>query len=344
MGVPVTFRWKTVDQATAAGEQLALFPDEENGVRRAGTGEFRGFDFIHVNAKRIINTLPDGAPFPFRHTINAYRGCSHACVYCFARPTHEYLGLGMGEEFERVLVVKVNAVERLRAELRSPRWTGEPIAMGTNTDPYQRCEGRYRLTRGIIGVLSGASNPFSVLTKSTLILRDLDLLGEAARRTTVRCNLSIGTLDEAVWRATEPGTPHPLQRMGAVRRLVDAGIETGVLIAPVIPGLSDGEDQLAEVVDACAAAGARSVTAIPMHLRGSIRDHYLNWLRGVDPALAARTAGRYRGANLPSADRERISELVRDRWNRTRPRSSPGPADGRERVEDGDRVVGHADP
>ena len=169
-------------------------------------------------------------------------------MYCFARPTHRYLDLDTGDDFERKIVVKVNAVERLRAELRAPKWAGDHIAMGTNTDPYQPAEGRYRLTRGLIEALSEARNPFSILTKSTMILRDLDLLVEAAKRTTVGISFSIGTLDERAWRTSEPGTPPPRQRVEALRRLVDAGIECGVLVAPVLPGISDAPEQLEEVV------------------------------------------------------------------------------------------------
>src|ERR1051325_10779744 len=199
-------RWQLVDD-TAADPQGALF--DEVVERPIGRGEYRGMEFLHVHARRIINEVPAASRMPFRFTINVYRGCSHACTYCFARPTHDYLGLGIGEDFERKLVVKVNAVERLRAELRSPKWTGEPIAMGTNTDPYQRCEGKYRLTRGVIETLAQVHNPFSILTTSSLILRDIDVLIDAARHADVRANFSIGTLDDDVWRTTEPGTPHP---------------------------------------------------------------------------------------------------------------------------------------
>ena len=191
-----------------------LFPDETAAERHVGTGEYAGMEFLHVNARTIINAVPASSRMPFRYTINAYRGCSHACTYCFARPTHEYLGLGIGEDFERRIVVKVNAVERLRAELRVASWRGDHIAMGTNTDPYQHAEGKYHLTRGIVEVLAEARNPFSILTKSTLVLRDLDLLAAAAERTEVRVNLSIGTLDREVWRLTEPGTPPPDQPRG----------------------------------------------------------------------------------------------------------------------------------
>src|SRR5256885_4590066 len=190
-------RWELADAPKA---QAALF-DESIFEREPGRGEFRGLEFLHVRAKRIINDVGVDTPFGFRYTINAYRGCSHACNYCFSRPTHRYLDLNMGDDFDRKIVVKVNAVERLRAELHPAKWCGEPIAMGTNTDPYQRCEGKYHLTRGIIEVLNERRNAFSILTKSTLVLRAIDLLQQAHD---VHVNLSIGTFDDHVWKTTEP--------------------------------------------------------------------------------------------------------------------------------------------
>ncbi|HEV7888440.1 MAG TPA: radical SAM protein [Acidimicrobiales bacterium] len=303
-------RWKLADDTSGQG---ALFSDEELHDRHVGTGEFRGLEFLHVNARTIINEVPKAAHLPFHYTINVYRGCSHACTYCFARPTHDYLGLGIGEDFERKLVVKVNAVERLRAELRSPKWAGDHIAMGTNTDPYQRCEGKYHLTQGVIKALAEAGNPFSILTKSTLILRDLDLLAAASRRTDVRCNFSIGTLDETVWKATEPGTPHPRRRVEAVRKLVEAGVECGVLVAPILPGLSDHAEQLDEVVAACVDAGAVSVSGIVLHLRPGVREHYLDWLQAHRPDLVPEYERRYRGRSyLPGKEQDAVTALVRD--------------------------------
>ena len=247
----------------------------------------------------------------FRYTINAYRGCSHACTYCFARPTHEFLGLGAGEDFERRIVVKVNAVELARAELSSPRWGGDLIAMGTNTDPYQAAEGKYHLTQGIIGALSQRRNPFSILTKSTLVLRDLRQLAEASRRTYVRVNLSIGTLDREVWRLSEPGTPPPTKRVEAVRRLNDAGVTCGVLVAPLLPGLSDSEEQVTEVVEACRCAGAAAVTPVALHLRPGVREHYLSWLARTRPDLLELYERRFRGRSYqPRAEQERLSQLV----------------------------------
>jgi DNA repair photolyase len=334
VGEPVVFRWKKADDD---GGQPMLFAEEELVDRHVGIGEYRGLEFLHVNARRVINEVPAASHMPFRFTINAYRGCSHACVYCFARPTHEYLGLGIGEDFERKLVVKVNAVERVRAELRSPRWHGEHIAMGTNTDPYQRAEGRYHLTRGIVEALGEARNPFSILTKSTLILRDLDLLVAAAARTDVHCNLSIGTLDEGVWKATEPGTPHPRRRVEAVRRLNDAGIPTGVLMAPIIPGWSDSAEQLEAVATACIEAGATFVTPIPLHLRRGVKEHFLAFVKENHPDRHSALARLYaRSAYLPRAEQEAVAARVRavvapERRRRSRADSfgHPGSSDGR---------------
>ena len=321
MGQTTDFRWRLAEDD---GGQPALFAEEEIVERHVGTGAYRGLRFLHVRARRIISTVPARSRMPFRHTINAYRGCSHACTYCFARPTHEYLGLGIGKDFEQTLVVKVNAVEKLRVELRAPGWAGDTIAMGTNTDPYQRAEGKYHLTRGIIGVLTEAGNPFSILTKSTLILRDLPLLTAAAARAEVRCNLSIGTLDPEVWAATEPGTPHPRQRVEAVRRLNEAGIPTGVLVAPIIPGWSDSAAQLEEVTEAALAAGAVSVSPVALHLRPGVKEHFLADLRAKNPRLAAQLARRYRGAYLSRAEQDVVVAPVGRTVARRRPTSAAG--------------------
>jgi DNA repair photolyase len=296
-------RWRLSDDD---GGQPMLFSEEDLVERHVGIGEYRGLEFLHVNARRIINEVPGSSRMPFRYTINAYRGCSHACQYCFARPTHEYLGLGIGEDFERKLVVKVNAVERARAEVHSRRWEGDTIAMGTNTDPYQHAEGKYHLTRGLIEVLAEARNPFSILTKSTLVLRDLDLLSYAASRTDVRCNLSIGTLNEEVWKATEPKTPHPRRRVEAVRRLNEAGIPTGVLAAPIIPGWSDDPAELAELTEACIDAGAVSVSPVALHLRPGTKEHFLEFLETAKPDLGRDLRRRYDRSYLPAAERRRV--------------------------------------
>jgi DNA repair photolyase len=309
MSSSTALRW------TLAGDE-AQVPLFEDGLP-SGARDLSAVEYLHVRARTIISKVPPSSRMPFRHTINAYRGCTHACTYCFARPTHRYLDLDPGDDFERRIVVKVNAVARLRAELRAPSWAGDTIAMGTNTDPYQPAEGRYRLTRGAIEALSQARNPFSILTKSTMVLRDLDLLVEAARRTTVRVNLSIGTLDERAWRTSEPGTPPPLQRVEAVRRLNEAGIDCGVLVAPVLPGISDAPDQLEAVVRACIGAGATSISTVMLHLRPGVRELFLPWLQRERPDLVETYAALYASPSgyapqeFRRAHAGRMTELIR---------------------------------
>jgi DNA repair photolyase len=293
-------RWQRDDP------QLALFEPQQR--------DLPSVEYMEVNARRIVNTLPPSSRMPFRHTINAYRGCRHACAYCFARPTHEYLGLNTGEDFERRIVVKVNAVERLERELADPAWCGESIAMGTNTDPYQPAEGHYKLTRGLIGVLTRHRNPFSILTKSSMILRDIDLLTEAARRTTVGIAMSIGTDDDAIARLTEPGAAPPSRRLEAISRLAEAGLRPTVLMAPILPGISDGEAQIRALVDACLDAGAERVTPILLHLRPGVREHYMGWLDEMRPELVGLHEDAYRaGAYGTKDDRERLAGIVRGR-------------------------------
>jgi DNA repair photolyase len=315
-------RWRLA----AETDEGRLFPGL-GAQRRVGAGEYAGMEFLEVEAKTVINTVPASSHMPFRYTINPYRGCSHACTYCFARPTHSYLGLDIAGDFDRRIVVKVNAVECLRAELASPRWDGSPIAMGTNTDPYQKAEGRYHLTRGIVEALGEAANAFSILTKSTLVLRDLDLLTEAARRTTVRCALSVGTLDRDVWRLTEPGTPPPDKRLEAVRRLNDAGIPTSVLVAPLLPGLSDGDEQVRAVARAAGEAGAVGVTPVALHLRPGVRDHVFAWLRGARPDLVPLYEDRFGGARprayQAKAEQDRLTALVASATGPPRRRTRP---------------------
>jgi DNA repair photolyase len=303
--------------------------------RHIDTPEFRGIEFIEVEAKRVINRVPGGA-MPFDWTINPYRGCTHACVYCFARTTHTYLDMDAGRDFETKIVVKVNAPDVLRRELAAPRWRGDHIAMGTATDPYQRAEGRYRLMPRIIDVLTERRNPFSILTKGTLITRDLDLLVRAADVAPVSAAFSIGTLDEEVWRGTEPGTPSPRARIEALRTLVDAGIETGVLIAPILPGISDGPEQLRAVVEAALDAGASHVSPIMLHLRPGVREEFMPWLAEHHPDLVERYERLYRTPYGPKAARDELASAVRQagrgrppergramRWRQPAPRPAP---------------------
>ena len=207
---------------------------------------------------------------------------------CFARNTHTYLDLDAGRDFDTQVVVKVNAPDLLRRELAAPRWAGGHIAMGTNVDCYQRAEGRYQLMPGIIRALRDFGNPFSILTKGTLILRDLPLLREAADVTSVGLSMSIGFVDEAMWRSVERGTPSPRRRLDAVRTMSDAGFAVSVLMAPILPGLTDTDESIDATVKAIAESGAASVTPLPLHLRPGAREWYLAWLADVHPELVPR--------------------------------------------------------
>jgi DNA repair photolyase len=232
---------------------------------------------------------------------------------CYARSTHTYLDLDSGRDFDTKVVVKVNAPELLRAKLASPRWPGEHIAMGTNVDCYQRAEGRYQLMRGIIGALRDAANPFSILTKGTLILRDLDLLLEAAEVTDVGLNVSAAFVDKSLWRAIEPGTPAPERRLEACAALNDAGLSCGVLMGPVVPYLSDSPAQLEAAVRGAAEAGAPHVMPIVLHLRPGAREWFMAWLREAHPELLPRYAELYgRGAYARKDYQARIGAQVRE--------------------------------
>jgi DNA repair photolyase len=252
---------------------------------------------------------------PFRWTVNPYRGCTHACAYCFARPTHTYLGFDAGRDFEREIVVKVNVPERLRAELGRRSWKREHVALGTNTDPYQWVEGRYKLMPAIWEALRDARNPCSVLTKSPLLLRDLPLLRELVERAGFNACLSVPTLDEATWRASEPRTPNPRARLEAVAELNRAGVPTGILIAPLMPGINDDPRQVEEILSIAGDAGAVSVGGTALHLRGEVRGVFLDWLRSYRPDLVPRYEELYRrGAYAPPAERRRLGRLIGTPW------------------------------
>jgi DNA repair photolyase len=296
----------------AAAAQAALF-GRDAIARTFDTPGFRGMTFYEVHAKSIINRVPDKSQMPFRWTINPYRGCGHACVYCFARNTHSYLDLDTGLDFNSKIIVKVNAGQLARKELARPQWAGEHVAMGTNVDCYQRAEGRYQLMPGIIKALSDARNPFSILTKGTLILRDLDLIEAAARVTEVGLNLSVGFTDADLSAAVEPGTPAPQRRLDACAAITARGLACGVLMGPVLPFLSDSPAQLEQTVRQIAQAGAARVSPIVLHLRSGAREWYLAWLAEHYPELV----GRYRelygpGAYAPKYYQRQIAAAVSD--------------------------------
>ena len=265
--------------------------------------------YLEDTCKTALNRVPDASRVPFRWTVNPYRGCAHSCHYCFARAYHAYLDLGIGEDFSSKIVVKTNVVEVLRRELASPRWPGDAIAMGTATDPYQHCEGRYRLTRGVIEALADFGNPLSLLTKSTMIVRDLDVFRRLAEVAPVTVSMSVGTLDEEVRRVVEPGTPPGPRRLELLGRFAAAGIRTGVLVAPILPGLTDDEEHLDEVLAACAEAGVGHASPIVLHVRSSIREHFMPWMKETYPWLYPRYVELYGSRSYaPKAYQEEISE------------------------------------
>jgi DNA repair photolyase len=330
-------RWDELKVETQESRRLPGYR-EPAAVRTFDAPEAMDVRFYEVQAKSILNRVPKASRMPFRWTINPYRGCSHACVYCFARPTHTYLDFNARRDFEREIVVKVNAPEVARAELMRPSWKQEHVALGTNTDPYQWVEGRYRLMPGIWEAMRDSGTPCSVLTKSPLLLRDLDLMRELHERVGFTANLSVPTLDEKAWRATEPHTPHPRKRLEAVAELNRAGVPCGVLIAPLMPGINDDPRQVERILELCAEAGAVSVGGICLHLRGEVNDIFMDWLKSNRPDLVPRYERLYaHGAYAPKAEQERLAALARagtrampERRNRERGRDevTASPASG----------------
>jgi DNA repair photolyase len=303
-------RW---DELRVEAEEERQLPGYRDGavVRRFDAPEALDTRFYEVRAKSALNRVPEQSQVPFRWTINPYRGCSHACIYCFARPTHKFLDMDAGRGFEREIVVKVNVPEVLRRELGRPSWKGEHVALGTNTDPYQWVEGRYKLMPAIWEAFRDFRNPCSVLTKSPLLLRDLPLMKEVAEVASITASLSVPTLDEKAWRATEPHTPNPRARIEAVAELNRAGIPSGVLIAPLIPGINDAPEQVERILELCAEAGAVHVSGIALHLRGEVRGIFMDWLRSYRPDLVPRYEELYaRGAYAPKSERNRLAKLV----------------------------------
>jgi DNA repair photolyase len=306
-------RWS--GQAIDASRSDALPGMESNSgfVRSVTTPEFADVTFHEVLAKSALNRVPaaDGSG-TYGWTINPYRGCSHACVYCFARPTHTYLEFDGGADFDQQIVVKTNVADVLHRELTKPTWDRHPVALGTNTDPYQRAEGRYRLMPGVIRALADSGTPFSILTKGTLLRRDLPLLVEAAKSVPVDLAMSIAVYDDELQQQVEPGTPTTTARLATVRAIRDAGLDCSVFLMPVLPYITDTRAHLDDAVGRAAAAGASSVMYSALHLRPGVKPWWFEWLQRTRPELVARYRAMYLDNTYAPADYRRwLAERVR---------------------------------
>lgn len=280
-------------------------------VRSVTTPAFEGVTFHEVAAKSALNKVPGASRMPFGWTVNPYRGCTHACVYCYARATHEWLDLGTGHDFDSQIVVKVNVAEVLHRELRRGSWVHQTVALGTNTDPYQRAEGRYRLMPGIIDAFTDTGTPFSILTKGTLLRRDLPRLQEAAETVPVGVGVSIAIADPQLHELIEPGTPSPRARLALVRDLAAAGIRCGVMVAPVLPWITDSRSALDGLLSEIASAGAAGATVLPLHLVPGAREWYFRWLERHRPSLVGRYRALYGGDSyVPEWYQQRLRARV----------------------------------
>src|SRR4051794_21135726 len=289
-------RWSGQEITVEQADTLPGLAKLNNLVRSVQTPEFAGITFHEVLAKTALNHVPGSSnALPFGWTINPFRGCSHACAYCFARPTHEYLDLDAGKDFDSQIIVKVNVAEVLEKELAKPSWGRHPVALGTNTDPYQRAEGRYRLMPGIISALAASGTPLSVLTKGSLLRRDLPLLQEAAEHVPVDLSMSIAVYDDELQQSIEPGTPSTAARLATVKAAREAGLACAVFVMPILPLLTDTIAHLDRAFGMIAEAGATSVVYSALHLRPGAREWYLAWIAREHPQLVARYAELYRG-------------------------------------------------
>jgi DNA repair photolyase len=276
---------------------------------------------------------------PFNWTLNPYRGCTHGCQYCFARRYHVQFEMNSDDEFASVILVKHNVVEVLARELDRPAWGREHVAVGTATDPYQPIEGHYKLTRRSIEALTHGRTPIGLVTKGPMVVRDIDVLQEQTRAAGCTIYMSVPTVDDEAWRILEPGTAHPLQRLRAVRALVDAGVNAGVLMAPIVPGFSSSRSKLERTVKAIADHGARFVGCNVMYLQDGTRSHFMNFIEREFPAMRPKFERLYARKYPPDAYRKEIQGMVRvlqDRYGLNK----------REDAEDSDapRVEGAPEP
>ena len=290
---------RDIANTVKAGGTAALVDAE----RRADEARYQ-----EVTCRSALNRV-QGMPFDW--TLNPYRGCTHGCHYCFARRYHSQFEMDSGDEFASVILVKQNIVGVLARELDRPAWKRDLVAFGTATDPYQPIEGHYRLSRALIETMTAGRTPFGLITKGPMVVRDIDVLiahGRAARNTVY---MSVPTVDEDAWRQLEPGTAHPLQRLRAVRALTDAGINAGVLMAPIVPGFSTARQKLERTIKAIADHGARFVGCNVMYLQDGTREHFMRFISREFPAMRPRFEKLYARKQAPEAYRKEVQSMVR---------------------------------
>ena len=283
---------------------------KDGGVSALPDAKRRGdaATYQEIRCRSALNRCK-GMPF-MKWTLNPYRGCTHGCHYCFARKYQPHLELDAGDQFASVIFIKTNFVDVLRRELDKPSWAKESIGFGTATDPYQPIEGTYKLSRGTLEALRDAASPVGIVTKGPMIVRDKDVLQDLSKRTTCRVHISIPTVDEDAWEKLEPGVAHPSQRLRAVRELVDAGIDCGVLMAPIVPGFSTQPAQLERTIKAIADSGATSLGAMLMHLEGGTRDHFMALINREYPQMAEKYRQLYASKYVPRDYDKKVQEVV----------------------------------
>lgn len=306
-------RWSGQELGVEQQDTLPGLAKLNNLVRSVQTPDFAGVTFHEVLAKSALNRVPGQSMMPFGWTINPYRGCLHACAYCFARPTHEYLDLDAGNDFNQQIIVKVNVGDVLRTEVAKPSWRHESVALGTNTDPYQRAEGRYQLMPGIIDALTESGTPFSVLTKGTLLRRDLPRIAAAAEHVHIDLAMSIAIFDHELQQSVEPGTPSATARLATVTAVREAGLDCSVFLMPILPYLTDTRAHLDDALRQVKAAGATSVLYTALHLRGSVKPWFMQWLEQAHPELVPKYRSMYYGNNAyaPKDYRRWLGERIR---------------------------------
>ena len=293
------------------GKQSPTTRDVADLIRRGGGADalieaMRRADAARYQEVQCRSALNPVKGMPFKWTLNPYRGCTHGCHYCYARRYHAQFELGADDEFASVIFVKTNVVDVLRRELRKPSWKGDYVAVGTATDCYQPIEGHYKLTRGALETLCEHRNPVGVVTKGPMVVRDKDVLSELGRTAGCSVYISVPCVDDDVWRQLEPGTAPPPQRLRAVRELVDAGVRAGVLMNPIVPGLSSRPALMERTMKAIADHGARFVGCNVMFLEGGTRDHFMRWLGTDHPELVDGYARLYPRKYAPSAYRKEV--------------------------------------